>query len=641
MNEKNPKSQIASKIKDSTNILVTVSRNPSVDELSAALALTFTLDKLGKHATAVFSGEIPPAIQFLEPEKTFEDSTSSLRDFIISLDKEKADRLRYKVEDDVVKIFITPYKTKITEKDLEFSEGDFNVELVIAIGVDKKDELDQAIASHGRILHDATVATINQEAGKTNGLNAVIEWADASACGYGEIVASLIETLKDKDDLVDAQIATALLTGIVSATDQFRNGKTSPRVMTLAAQLMGSGANQQLIAVKLAESTEEEKPTPATQEEKPSESVQKPEKPKKQDGSLGEMSIDHDDKPVETAAKTQPEKSVELDEKSGDVDMNTSSESEKPVAEKTESTRVRTEKASSDDALAAAEAQLSAAMKNAAPPEIDVKAELQAAADQADKTTEAPKPDVPLITAVKSGGSSAGNTDASNADASLNAMTTQAKSDNRDKTDAEQAQPILSHTSSYVTGSDPNALAQGADNSEPPSVDLFAKPPSNIAKSDHAMIQSAPAPKPAAPVVTGPSLEELQAAAFAQAAPSSDGVPTDPSPITATVPDLVVPPTPVASNDLPPAQSVEQPITPPMPPANFGGFADLPAPPPIPDFSQMTSPTPVPEFAPPTPTQQDVFTPDMNAPQNPLFPAAPPPIAPAETEPGQFRIPGQ
>ena len=98
------KQQIVQSIKDVTNILVTVSKDPSVDELSAALGLTIFLNALGKHATAVFSGKVPPAITFLEPDKTFEETADSLRDFIIALDKEKADHLRYKVVDDAVDI---------------------------------------------------------------------------------------------------------------------------------------------------------------------------------------------------------------------------------------------------------------------------------------------------------------------------------------------------------------------------------------------------------------------------------------------------------------------------------------------------------------------------------------------------------
>jgi hypothetical protein len=46
-------------------------------------------------------------------------------------------------------------------------------------------------------------------------------------------------------------MATAYLTGIVAETERFSNDKTSPKVMTMSAQLMAAGANQQLIATQL------------------------------------------------------------------------------------------------------------------------------------------------------------------------------------------------------------------------------------------------------------------------------------------------------------------------------------------------------------------------------------------------------
>src|SRR6266498_2548815 len=243
----NPKQLIAEKIKRSANILVTVSANPSVDSLTAALGLTLMLNKLDKHVTAVFSGVVPPAINFLEPGKTFENNVDSLRDFIIALDKEKADRLRYKVEDEVVRIFITPYRTKISERDLQFSQGDFNVDLIIALGVEDQKDLDQAITAHGRILHDATVVTVNASPQKSS--LGSIDWQDGNASSLSEMLASIADQLKP--GILDQQISTALLTGIVASTERFSNQHTTPHVMTIAAQLMAAGANQQLIATKL------------------------------------------------------------------------------------------------------------------------------------------------------------------------------------------------------------------------------------------------------------------------------------------------------------------------------------------------------------------------------------------------------
>jgi len=254
MNDGNTKQQIVEKIKSNSNILVTVSNSPSVDELSAALGMTLLLNKMNKHATAVFSGAIPPAIAFLDPQKTFENTVDSLRDFIIALDKEKADHLRYKVDGDVVKIFITPYRTTISSDDLDFSQGDYNVELVLGLGVKDKNDLDSALSAHGRILHDAVVATVS--AGTLKSELGSIDWREENASSLSEMLVSLSESFKDDKGLLDEQIATAFLTGIVAATDRFSNDRTSSKVMTIAAQLMSAGANQQLIASKLEEANE-------------------------------------------------------------------------------------------------------------------------------------------------------------------------------------------------------------------------------------------------------------------------------------------------------------------------------------------------------------------------------------------------
>ncbi len=246
------KKQLAEKLHSATNILVTVSRDPSVDQLAACLGLTLLLNRLNKHTAAVFSGKVPSTIEFLQPEATIEKTTDSLRDFIIALDKSKADKLRYKVEDNVVRIFITPYRTSISQDDLEFSQGDFNVDVVVALGVQQQEDLDEAITAHGRILHDATVTSITTQA--DSGLG-TINWHQPQASSLSELVTELAEALGK--DLLDNQIATALLTGIVAETDRFSNDKTTSETMSASAALMSAGANQQLVASKLSETIDE------------------------------------------------------------------------------------------------------------------------------------------------------------------------------------------------------------------------------------------------------------------------------------------------------------------------------------------------------------------------------------------------
>lgn len=238
--------QVVESIRSANNVLITINSSPTVDQLASCIGLTLVLNKLGKHATAVFSGEVPSTLEFLKPEETLEKNTDSLRDFIIALDKSKADKLRYKVEEDVVKVFITPYKTSIDEHDLSFSQGDFNVDVVIALGVEEKKHLDKAILDHGRILHDATVISVNIQ---NNGHIGSINWMENDASSLCEMVSDIVQSLSK--DVLDKQIATALLTGIVAETERYSNEKASPHTMSVAGELMSAGASTQLVSNEL------------------------------------------------------------------------------------------------------------------------------------------------------------------------------------------------------------------------------------------------------------------------------------------------------------------------------------------------------------------------------------------------------
>ena len=256
--EKQPRTErefidaIVDKIDATDDILVTLSRDPSIDEMAAAIGLTLFLDRLGKHATAVYSGHTPKILEFLHPDQTFEKNTDSLRDFIIALSKEKADHLRYKLEGDFVKIYVTPYKTTITSEDLDFSYGDYNVDLVLALDVPAENRLDQALKEFGKITENAEIVDITTgEPGQVGQL----EWSDAKASSVSELVAKLVIALEDDEIAMNSDEATAFLTGITAETERFSNGKTTADVMALAADLMDRGADQQLIPRNLTDSS--------------------------------------------------------------------------------------------------------------------------------------------------------------------------------------------------------------------------------------------------------------------------------------------------------------------------------------------------------------------------------------------------
>lgn len=633
--EPNAKQQIVERIKNSTNILVTVGRNPSVDALSAALSLTLMLNRLDKHATAVFSGEVPPAIGFLEPAKTFENSVDSLRDFIIALDKEKADRLRYKVENDVVRIFITPYRTVISEKDLKFSQGDFNVELIVALGVEKREDLDAAVTAHGRILHDATVVTINADGGKST--LGTVDWSDGSASSLCEMLMSLSEALQS--GLLDQQIATAVLTGIVAATDRFRNEHTSPRVMTMAAQLMAAGANQQLIAAKLEEGHEIPAPSEpeatgdtALQEEGKSEKVAKSPSKKKDDGAL---EITHE---PEADARPLP-----------DPARDALKEAEEELAESLQKTAPVAATLSVDDL----QNDLAAAAE-----------EVDAAASVEDVTV----PDAAAPQVIKQGRRTwqSEPTDKPNFGSALNATVQEVEA-----AKVAEEKPILSHGATEPSVVKPPVIETPQEAvAEVPTLDSTseAQPLPPLPTFEPAEVPTEPKPlestsdealsfEPApieTPSVQGPTLADLdeqtrgKAAEDARAAIDAalSAMPFDPAskplesagsaPVFDISHDETPPPPPQPITPEPFTTDTQQAAA----PSDLSGMPPLgPDLPPLPDFSTLP---PLPGDTPVgPPADQPAF--DQNqVPDLPETPAAIPPSAPqSPNDPGQFKIPGQ
>jgi len=583
--------QIIQKLKDSNNVLVTVNSNPSVDELSAALAITLCINKLNKHATAVFSGNVPPAIEFLNPEKTFENTVDSLRDFIIALDKEKADHLRYKVVDDMVKIFITPYRTTISEKDLEFSQGDYNVEFVLAVGVQNETDLDRALESHGRILHDATVAAVSLgEPTKLGG----IEWADGEASSYSEMLFQIAEGVKGEKTLLDEQVATAFLTGIVAATDRFSNNKTSSKVMTVAAQLMSAGANQQLIATKLEEdmaiSTHAnvahtsigEKPTDLQKE------VQKDD-----NGAIGALSISHaPEGDVDTVAR----------EIATGNSSPTISRAEQELAKQAERVNETRQEAATEAAEQKLAEQLATTV-SAAPPVF----ELPAVAP----STVAPVAQESSLTAhtdEQTGVPSFGGT--------LNATTEQAEEDKRQQLEDDRNHTILSHNNSYATGvpafQSPINAAAGQVDAEPEVRDVLAEE-SDTAPTGHADIIQPPVPF----VSSEPTLAEIDAqnrAAHNDARAALDEALNTQEQPAPEMPAYEPAPIPAPTAEVAPA-------LPPLPPL-----------PPMPDFSTLP---PLPGD--PAPVNVASVPDTLGA----VLPPAPAEQPPQSIDPAQFKIPGQ
>ncbi len=239
--ELTPKQQTSEALRQAETVLILTGQHPSVDQVASATALGSILRKFGKKATTVISDEIPATARFL-PLTGVSSQLEGLRDFIVSLDmrQSQVDQVKYSISNQKLNIQVTPYTGGFTQKDVSYSHGDYHFDLVVVLGVASYSRIDRVYAHNAELLR--TIPLINIDYHRSNEQFGAINLIEPTAASLGEILIALSESLQS--GMIDADIATTMLAGIMSATDRFTASHTTAKALTVAAQMIAMGADQ-------------------------------------------------------------------------------------------------------------------------------------------------------------------------------------------------------------------------------------------------------------------------------------------------------------------------------------------------------------------------------------------------------------
>ena len=243
----NPKQQIVDIIRNNKTFLIITHARPDGDAIASCLALKRVLEKLGKKADVVIPDETPIDYDFLPGmEKVIKDIRLN-RDLVINI--QKAGRVSYnKKEDGSVDLIVAPDEGQEFKKhDVALEFGKAHYDVLVILDTPDLVRVNAVYEQNKGILADTQIINIDHH--PTNISFGGINLIDSSATSTCEILFSLIEAL-DKG-LMDADIATQLLTGIINDTDRFQNTNTSPKSLTVAAQLIAAGARRSEIVRNL------------------------------------------------------------------------------------------------------------------------------------------------------------------------------------------------------------------------------------------------------------------------------------------------------------------------------------------------------------------------------------------------------
>ncbi len=243
--ELSPKQQVTELIRKFNRILVVTHARPDGDALGSLLAMQLALRKLGKDVTAVVRDDVPEMLQFLPGLDGVAKDLAGGRDLVISVDTSKVpvDKLKYNTKDDKLNVIVTPKDGRYEERDVTVRSGSYNFDLIIALDAPDLDRVGSLFEDHPDLFYETPVVNIDHH--PSNDYFGAVNLVDLTATSTAETLVGVFEALGES--LIDEDIATCLLTGLVTDTGSFQNANTTPKSLTVSAQLVASGGRQQEI----------------------------------------------------------------------------------------------------------------------------------------------------------------------------------------------------------------------------------------------------------------------------------------------------------------------------------------------------------------------------------------------------------
>lgn len=241
--------QIIDNINKAKRILVALPQNPNGDGLGAGLGLYEFLRKLEKEPEIVSAARDFGAFNFLPRIKEMRNSLQLSQSFVISVDTKaaKLDELSYEVKDDRVDVFLKPKSGKFAPENITFSSARFPYDLIITLDTASLEHLGEIYEKNTDLFFETPIINIDHH--PNNEYYGAINLVDLTATSTSEILTTLIENFEEH--LIDKEIATSLLTGIIVETNSFQHVKTTPRAFLKASTLITKGGDHQQIVREL------------------------------------------------------------------------------------------------------------------------------------------------------------------------------------------------------------------------------------------------------------------------------------------------------------------------------------------------------------------------------------------------------
>lgn len=243
--EISPEQQIFDLLRKANKILIALPEALTTDAVAGGLALKLFLQKLQKDVELASSGKVEEILRFLGAHDAIKPDITLGKSLVVRVDTsvKKLEEISYQTENNQALIYLKAMGQAFDPADLSFSSDKFPVDAIVTLSAPSLGSLGKLFEMHADLFYETPKINIDHKA--ANELYGAINLVDVTATSVAEILAGLLEQFEAS--LLDRDIATALLAGIIAKTNSFQHSQTTPQAFLKASKLVSLGGRQQEI----------------------------------------------------------------------------------------------------------------------------------------------------------------------------------------------------------------------------------------------------------------------------------------------------------------------------------------------------------------------------------------------------------
>ena len=262
-----PFAQIQEQLNSAGNILIALPKGVNFDTVAGGLALSLTLQKMGKKISVVCPD--PMRVEFsrlVGVDKITDKPVGSDLAIVFNYPLDSIEKVTSNDNDGKLNLIVKlkAGQAPIDQSQISFTPAGVSADLIFTVGLHKFEGLGKIYFDNKELFDQKPIVNLDNNTG--NAAYGKINIVDPESLSISEMVSLLVHGMQLP---IDADIASNIMLGLETATDNFRSLKTTADTFEAAALALRSGGRRSQMTITTPQPT----PTPTVVPTPPAETV--------------------------------------------------------------------------------------------------------------------------------------------------------------------------------------------------------------------------------------------------------------------------------------------------------------------------------------------------------------------------------